>query len=466
MHIDFQTLFDSEKERISASLHDRVRILQDRLSDDIPELPITVSIKIDDIDPIRWLSAQNASPRVYWSARDGGLELAGCGSAILIDSNSTGSVDATCRRIDNILALCDDKTARFIGGRCFDEKAKRDDLWSDFHNAWFVIPRVAILSENGATYLVLASVVSRETTDDHLMFEFETAIANINNTTSSDQHLELLRREDLPDSSAWSYRVGNILGMIECSEISKAVLARRSDLICSAEIDPVEYLSELISANDKCYAFMIEPTRGSAFLGVSPERLFKIDDDLLLGEAVSGTVPRGESEYEDRENARWLLSSEKNRHEHSLVEMDLFKMFENLCRSSAGLSERSLLELNNVSHLYSRVEGRLRAGIETSDIIRTLHPTPAVGGSPRDLAMQTIRNLEPFSRGWYAAPVGVFGKNSSDVTVAIRSALVSGNTVSIFAGAGIVAGSEPTSEWQELEHKISLALRMFDGVLV
>ncbi len=466
MHIDFQTLFNNEKERISTSLRDRVRVLQDRLSNDIRELPIIASIRIDDIDPVRWLSAQSTSPRAYWSARDGDLELAGCGSAIRIDSNSTGSIDAACRRIDNILALCDDETMRFFGGRCFDEQAKRDELWSDFHDAWFVIPRVSVQSENGSTYLVSASVVNRETTVDHLTSEFETAIANINNTTSSNQHLELLRREDSPDSSGWSDRVGNVLGMIGRGEIDKAVLARRSDLICSAEIDPVEYLSELISANDKCYAFMIEPTRGSAFLGVSPERLFKIDDDLLLGEAVSGTVPRGESEYEDRENAKWLLSSEKNWHEHSLVEMDLLKMFENLCRSSAGLSERSLLKLSNVSHLYSWVEGRLRTGIEISDIIRTLHPTPAVGGSPRDRAMRAIRTLEPFSRGWYAAPIGVFGKSNSDVAVAIRSAFVSGNTVSVFAGAGIVAGSESMSEWQELEHKISLALRLFDGVLV
>lgn len=466
MHIDFQNLFDNEKERISSILRDRITVLQDRLSDDVPELPITVSIRIDDIDLIRWLSAQDSSPRIYWSARGGGLELAGYGSAIRIDSRSTGSIDATCRRVDKILALCDDKSTRFFGGRCFDEKARNDDLWADFVNAWFVIPRVAIISEKKVTQIVLASVVSKDTTGDHLLSEFNTAIANINNATVRDQNLELLQRDDLPDSSAWSFRVGNVLGMVERGEISKAVLARRSDLICSAEIDPVAYMSELISANDKCYAFMIEPTRGSAFLGVSPESLFSIDGNLLVGEAVSGTVARGENADEDRENAKWLMSSGKNRHEHSLVEMDLFRIFKDLCKSGVKLSDRSLLELNNVSHLYSRVQGKLRAGIEISDIIRALHPTPAVGGSPRDLAMKAIRDLEPFNRGWYAAPIGLFGKSNSDVTVAIRSALVAGNTISVFAGAGIVAGSEPLSEWNELEHKISLALRLFDGVLV
>ncbi len=466
MQIDFQTLFNGQKEQIATSLYDRIQVLQNRLNDEIRQLPVTISISIDNIDPIRWLAGQSVSPRVYWSARDNDFELAGCGTAMLIDSGLSGSIDASFRSVENILALCDDKDVRFIGGRCFDDNAKRDDPWGDFHDAWFVIPRVSVQLENSITYLVLSSVVRKDTTIDRIMADFSTAIASINNPAGHSQHFELLRRTDLPDRSGWSDRIGDILGMIKRGEIDKAVLARRSDLTCSSVIDPVAYLSDLIYVNNKCYSFMIEPVRGSAFVGVSPERLFKINDNTLLTEAVSGTVPRGANEYEDRENAKWLLSSEKNRHEHTLVEEYLRRQFDDLCDSGAVLSERSLLKLKNVSHLYSRIEGRLQEGAGIADVIRSLHPTPAVGGLPTDKAMRTIRNLEPFSRGWYAAPVGIFGADTSDVTVAIRSALISGDTISVFAGAGIVEGSEPISEWQELEHKISLALRPFAGVLV
>jgi menaquinone-specific isochorismate synthase len=126
-------------------------------------------------------------------------------------------------------------------------------------------------------------------------------------------------------------------------------------------------------------------------------------------------------------------------------------------------AERELLTLSNVSHIYSKVMGRLKPGISVGDVILRLHPTPAVCGSPRDGAIAVIRESESFARGWYAGPFGVIGNGFSDISVAIRSALVSEDRVALFAGAGIVSQSEALNEWQELEDKIAPALATLGG---
>ena len=117
--------------------------------------------------------------------------------------------------------------------------------------------------------------------------------------------------------------------------------------------------------------------------------------------------------------------------------------------------ERALLELSVVSHLMQTFKGKRRPTVGPLDAMAALHPTPAVAGTPQGLAMDTIKQMEPFSRQWYAGPMGVLSTTKSTVVVAIRSGVVSGDTVTLYAGAGIVDASNPESEWDELNAKIS-----------
>ena len=111
--------------------------------------------------------------------------------------------------------------------------------------------------------------------------------------------------------------------------------------------------------------------------------------------------------------------------------------------------------------MRAKVRGTLLEGVTDAALLQALHPTPAVGGYPRGEALEEIRNLEPFDRGWYAGPVGWIGPEASEFAVGLRSGLVRGRTLALFSGAGIVAGSVPDEEWAEIEQKISDFTRMF-----
>jgi menaquinone-specific isochorismate synthase len=149
-----------------------------------------------------------------------------------------------------------------------------------------------------------------------------------------------------------------------------------------------------------------------------------------------------------------LMNSEKERREHNLVARMLQEQFQEFCHHVAMDEQPSLMRLRNVQHLYSRLEGLLHTIDVDADLIEALHPTPAVGGYPREHALKWIEAEEPFDRGIYAAPVGWVGYDGAEFCVAIRSGLVQANTLTLYSGAGIVAGSTPEEEWDEIETKM------------
>ena len=232
------------------------------------------------------------------------------------------------------------------------------------------------------------------------------------------------------------------------------MLARRAELGFAEELDGIHLAEELLAATPGCFHFYVEPVEGTAFLGASPERLFRREGRFVRSEAVAGTRPRGASSEDDDDLRDDLLGSEKDRSEHGFVEVGIREALGPLCGEievEGGVSE---MKLASRRHLVSRVDGVLREGVTDAEVLRALHPTPAVGGYPGAEALEGIRDLEPFDRGWYAGPVGWIGADASEFAVGIRSGLVRGRTLALFSGAGIVAGSKPEEEWVEIEQKI------------
>ena len=227
------------------------------------------------------------------------------------------------------------------------------------------------------------------------------------------------------------------------------------------DLDPTLVLEGLKAATPGCFHFYAEPEDGVAFLGASPERLFRRDGSSVVSEAVAGTRPRGVSSADDKGLGEDLLHSVKDRSEHSYVRTGIGEALAPLCEEldlEEGVSE---MKLARGRHLKSRIRGVLREGVTDADLIGALHPTPAVCGYPRDEALQEIRALEPFDRGWYAGPIGWIGADASEFAVGLRSGLVRGRTLALFSGAGIVAGSVPHEEWAEIEQKIGDFTGMF-----
>ena len=158
-----------------------------------------------------------------------------------------------------------------------------------------------------------------------------------------------------------------------------------------------------------------------------------------------------------------MLSNEKELREHRFVLRMLREHFQRYCSSSREAEAPELLRLRHCQHLYTRMEGLLNDSECDAALLGALHPTPAVGGTPRDRALAWIQAEEPFDRGIYAAPVGWVDYDGCDFCVAIRSGLVQDNQLIVYTGTGIVPGSLPAGEWAEIEQKMGDFLDILSG---
>ena len=157
---------------------------------------------------------------------------------------------------------------------------------------------------------------------------------------------------------------------------------------------------------------------------------------------------------EDQALSNELTASDKDLREHQYVVDAIHKTLEQFCSLLVVDEKPCVLKLTRCQHLITTFRGRLRKGVKDSDLLENLHPTPAVGGYPTDRALQDIARLELFDRGWYAGPVGWIAKDAAQFVVGIRSGLTEGRRLHLFSGAGIVDGSVPKKEWEEIENKI------------
>ena len=269
------------------------------------------------------------------------------------------------------------------------------------------------------------------------------------------------RRETVP-REVFTAGVREALEAISSGELEKVVLARCVDLSFRGGIHPLRALNRLRMTYPNCFTFSVANGTGQSFIGASPELLVRRRGDTVETEALAGSAPRGATASEDAVLAGDLLRSEKDSREHRLVIDSILRRLRAAGVEAEHVSRPRLLQLPNVQHLRTPVRGKLRGGVGLLDVLAQLHPTPAVGGTPREPAMAAIRRMEAFSRGLYAGAVGwIAPDGDGEFTVAIRSTLIDGGLARLYAGAGIVAGSDPEREWCETEVKMQAMLSAF-----
>ncbi|MBI2518340.1 MAG: isochorismate synthase [Opitutae bacterium] len=262
------------------------------------------------------------------------------------------------------------------------------------------------------------------------------------------------RIEELGGSGGYQRAVTQALTEIARGDYEKIVLARAQRLTTAEEFHPLGVLNHLRQRYPSCYAFSVANGRGQSFIGASPERLVRVAGGRMHTEALAGSAPRGRTASEDAAFARALQQSDKDQREHRLVLDSLARRVADLGLKLEYASQPRLLALANVQHLHTPVSATLPEGVHILDVLERLHPTPAVGGTPREPAVAAIRRLEGFSRGLYAGPIGwVDHRGGGEFCVGLRSALIDGRTATAYAGAGIVAGSDPENEFAETELK-------------
>ena len=273
---------------------------------------------------------------------------------------------------------------------------------------------------------------------------------------------EVLDEKEAGGREAYRKAVAKAVEEIRRGDYEKVVLARALDLRFSRPIEPLAALNDLRNKYPVCFNFSFSAGKGESFLGATPERLLRVDGTIYQTEAIAGSAARGKTAVEDARLGSSLLESAKDKHEHQLVIDTILKRFKALGLKTKALPEPRLLSLPNVHHLRTPVLGEGTEGLSPMQVLDGLHPTPAVGGKPLPPALAAIPRLESFARGPYAGTLGWIGPGEKmDFLVAIRSALLSGDKLRLFAGAGIVADSKPESEWAETELKFKAMREAF-----
>ncbi len=248
-----------------------------------------------------------------------------------------------------------------------------------------------------------------------------------------------------PDRAGWTRRVEAALDALNAGRLSKVVLARQLEVEADQPFEVRRILKALEARFPTCWTFL-QQTPAGAFVGATPEMLCRVQGRALTTEAVAGTG-RGEE----------LLDSSKDRREHAWVVEGIVDALRPLS-AAVDVGPLGLKRLPNLSHLCTPIHATLRDGVDPLEAARALHPTPAVGGTPRAAALAFLGAHEGFDRGGYAGAVGTRGPQGLQLYVGIRSALISGCKATVYAGAGIVAGSTADGEWAETQRKASALL--------
>ena len=257
-----------------------------------------------------------------------------------------------------------------------------------------------------------------------------------------------------PPGADYAAAVAGLVKRLRRDDLRKVVLARTIEVAAGRRLDGRRLAHRLRAVNPDAYTFAA-PTATGTIVGASPELLLSRFGREVRSNPLAGSAARAGDPAEDRENGERLLASGKDHEEHAIVVEAVARTLEPHCRELSWDREPVLLETPNVWHLSTRFRGLLREPAPSAlDLVRELHPTPAVAGEPRDAALAAIERLEPFDRGAYAGPVGwVDASGDGEWAIALRCAELRDDHATLYAGAGIVAESRPADEVDETDRK-------------
>ncbi len=257
----------------------------------------------------------------------------------------------------------------------------------------------------------------------------------------------------------WAQVVSAAVARIKAGELNKVVLARDLVANSSAEIDTRVLLARLAARSPGCYTFAC-----AGLVGATPELLIRREDRKVSSLVLAGTMARGGSKADDDALSAELLASAKNAEEHRYSVESVRDLLAPLCSQLAVDRAPHLLQMADYQHLATSVSGMLARDASALALAGSLHPTAAICGTPTDAALELIRELERMDRGRYSGPVGwVDARGNGEWGIALRCGEISGSRARLFAGCGIVAGSQPDAELAETETKFRPMRRALEG---
>jgi menaquinone-specific isochorismate synthase len=431
---------------------------------------VSVTVPVEGIDPSAAVFASRLATDHWfcWEQPDRRFALAALGVAYEATSRGASRFDdvgGECLRlgegavVDEPSVLPAGAGTVWTGGFAFDPEGASSPPWSSFAPASMVLPELSICRQGENAFLTLNAIVGPAAGGGAERAATRLAGLRAEPLPLLDPHLterpEI--RSVLPPGD-FEGAVEAATRRIEAGELSKVVLAREVTVEAASAHDPAPVFAALRELFPSCFCFC-RGTPEAAFLGASPELLVRRSGAGTSTVALAGSTRRSSDPAVDDHLGEQLLRSDKDRREQRIVAERIVRALRPHSVWVEAAAEPELVKVANIQHLATPVLAQLAEPRSAVELAGLLHPTPAVGGEPWPAAAATIDELERMDRGWYAGPVGwMDATEDGEFCVALRSALLRDRTAHLYAGVGVVAGSDPAAELAETEIKLGALL--------
>jgi menaquinone-specific isochorismate synthase len=437
---------------------------------------VTALVDLDDPSAAVFASRRADDRWFCWEHPDrDGFAIAGLGSAHEVLSRGpsrfedvvSGCADvARSRAVDEPPGLPAGAGPVWVGGFAFDAEGAREPQWASFPPALMVLPELTFHRVAGETYMTLCAVSDPGGDPGEVSAALAARVGALREGPLPliDPHpTGSVRIASTSPPEGYERSVAAAVERIRAGELDKVVLAREVTVEAPSAHDPATLFGALRELFPSCFCFCCGSPEG-AFLGASPELLVRRSGSSADTVGLAGSTRRSADPSVDDHLGEQLRTSAKDRSEHEIVVRRIERSLRPYSVWVEAAPEPGLVKVANIQHLGTPIHAQLAEPRSAVDLAGRLHPTPAVGGEPRERALQAIAELETMDRGWYAGPVGwMDAAEDGEFCVALRSALLRDRMAHLFAGAGIVADSRPDAELAETELKLDALLPLVTG---
>ncbi len=410
------------------------------------------------------------SERFYWQTPEKNFTLVGFGKAKELTDDQ-----ASFEKVDTFILEEKAKIyqnnfitgtgAILFGGFAFDSKPIEQNDWGRMEQGLFYLPTFLLTETDGKQYLTMNFSAETEDALQQKWQQLTEEFASVMETEKvAKKEPAQIKAEEIAVSEWMTVVDDTVAKLREAGPLKKVVLARRMEVKSNQPFQAEIILQNLQQQQTNTYFFVLESDE-QIFVGATPERLLKASKETFSTASIAGSVSRGTTETEDDSLGNYLLNDLKNKQEHKIVVDRIIKELEQMTGTSIQATTPQLLKNRDIQHLYLPIEGKRKKAYRFLKGVQQLHPTPALGGEPKELAIAWLKEHEQLDRGLYGAPIGwvAIKEDIGEFAVGIRSAVFTGAIGYLYAGCGVVKDSQAEQERIETKIKFQPMLRGIGG---
>ena len=329
------------------------------------------------------------------------------------------------------------------------------------------LPRWQVVRKEGSNFIILNFEICPNSSTENIISEFNEQISKIrglryNNKNALDP--KLINVGNPKENYDYEQAVEKALVEIKKQKLSKIVLSRQLSFQTGSQLPPFSIAHALREKFSDCHTFCISQPNHGLMVGATPERLLRTSGNSFETEALAGSAPRGLSAGKDAHWGKTLLGRDKEILEHKLVIQSILRRLSSIGINNCEEGKSRILRLANLQHAKTPLRAHPVNGVHPFEVLSALHPTPAMGGSPREVALPLVKKLEKAPRGWYSGVTGwIDNRGRGEFVVPIRCGKISSRKLTLYAGAGLVDGSIAKQEKKETDWKLQAMLEVITG---